>query len=43
MYKYIGVVLCNKYELKINFLFLPDTPMTYKLYKAYACNGNIGT
>lgn len=23
MYKYIGVVLCNKYELKINFLFLP--------------------
>lgn len=22
MYKYIGVVLCNKYEFKINFLFL---------------------
>lgn len=47
MYKYIGVVLCNKYELKINFLFLPVHiyiyPNDYKLYKAYACNGNIGT
>lgn len=44
------LVMCNKYELKLIFslFFITSTgtylhvlQVTYKLYKAYACNGNI--
>lgn len=44
------LVMCNKYELKLisSMFFITSTgtylhvlQVTYKLYKAYACNGNI--